>query len=110
MPARWEICARCEGDGHHSNPAIDGNGITQSEWAEWEADEREAYMSGRYDIGCKDCGSTGKLLVVDEELFERQDSLSFRKWKESERKDNEYRDMVDSEARWERRMLYGSDY
>lgn len=109
-PARWEICERCSGEGHHSNPAIDGNGITQSEWAEWDPEERESYMSGGYDVPCEECGGPGKVLVVDQVAFKEQNAEDFRKWRKSERDDEDYRAMADSEARWERRMLYGSDY
>lgn len=31
------ICSECRGHGKHSR-AIDGNGITSSEWAEWDDD------------------------------------------------------------------------
>jgi hypothetical protein len=67
FPAKWEICQRCEGDGHHSNPSIDGNGITSSEWAEWDDEEKDTYMSGGYDIPCEAKCSGGKALVVDTE-------------------------------------------
>lgn len=109
-PARWEICHRCNGDGKHSNPAIDGNGITQSEWEEWAPEDREDYMNGFYDIQCEICSGSGKVLVIDREAFKINNTEDFRKWEESERSDAEYRAIADSESRWERRMLYGSDY
>lgn len=108
-PASWQICSRCDGEGHHSNPAIDGNGITQSEWAEWDPEDRHAYMSGRYDVRCNECGGDGKILVIDEVAFERQSKEDFIAWKKDQRAEDEYTRMCDSEARWERRMLYGSD-
>jgi RecJ-like exonuclease len=64
-PMRWEICTRCEGEGTHTNPNIDGNGITASEWEEWDDDERDGYMSGRYDVACDECNGSGKIHVVD---------------------------------------------
>lgn len=109
-PAHWRICSRCDGDGHHSNPSIDGNGITQSEWAEWAPEERDTYMSGGYDVPCDDCGASGKILEIDAAAFERKYPAFYRLWEQSEREDEEYQDMADSEAKWERRMLYGSDY
>lgn len=65
IPAMWEICTRCHGNGTHVNPSIDGNGITQSEWAEWDDDEREGYFRGDYDVACGPCSGSGKVLVPD---------------------------------------------
>jgi len=46
LPAVWEICDRCRGNGQHSNPSIDGNGITMDEWngPDWSDDEKEMYL------------------------------------------------------------------
>lgn len=108
-PARWEICSRCNGDGKHSNPAIDGNGLTAEDFED-DPDFRADYMSGRYDIPCENSCSSGKVLVIDEERFALQDPKSYALWKEQESSDEAYRYLCDSETRWERRMLYGSDY
>jgi hypothetical protein len=72
LPARWEICNRCKGDGTHVNPNIDGHGITAEEWEnEWGEEEQEMYMSGGYDVSCQGQDGLqchhGKVLVVDEE-------------------------------------------
>lgn len=63
LPARWEICDRCEGDGHHSNPSIDGNGLPE-EFAEDE-EFMQGYMRGAYDVACEVCSGRGRVLVVD---------------------------------------------
>ena len=65
LPAKWEICGNCHGEGKHSH-AVDGNGITSSEWAEWDDEERETYMSGGYDKTCEECSGSGKVRVLDE--------------------------------------------
>ena len=52
----WAVCPRCRGEGHHSNPAIDGHGITEDEMYELGEDFREDYMNGEYDIVCSRCG------------------------------------------------------
>ena len=67
LPAKYEVCPRCRGAGKHTNPNIDGNGITASEWAEWDDDEREGYFTGRYDVTCHECGGLRVVLVVDED-------------------------------------------
>lgn len=70
LPAHYEICSRCKGEGTHTNPSIDGNGITSEEWngPDWDDEEREMYMSGGYDVACEAGCSNGKVLVVDEAL------------------------------------------
>lgn len=67
LPAMWEVCSRCDGEGHHSNPAIDGHGITMEEWLgpDWDDESRERYMSGGYDIPCTECKGERLVLVVD---------------------------------------------
>lgn len=70
LPAKYEVCDRCQGVGSHVNPSIDGNGITASEWAEWDIEDREHYMSGIYDVACHDCHGARVVLCVDEERIE----------------------------------------
>lgn len=52
----YEVCSTCDGRGSHVNPAIDAHGIGEDEWSEWGDDEREGYLSGRYDVTCYECG------------------------------------------------------
>jgi len=54
VPATKEICHRCDGEGTHVNPNIDGNGLTAEDFAE-DPDFRESYMSGVYDVRCEEC-------------------------------------------------------
>jgi len=70
LPARWEICDRCEGDGHHVNPSIDGNGLTAEDFE--DEDFREGYFGGRYDVRCFTCSGSGKVLVVDAERADKR--------------------------------------
>ena len=73
FPTKWEICPQCQGHGSHVDPAIDCNGITGSEWAEWDYEDQERYMSGGYDITCTQCKGEGKILlsVYDKSPFGR---------------------------------------
>ena len=68
---RWVICPECHGEGKHAH-AIDGNGITASEWAEWEPEERETYLAGGYDRTCEECDGSGKV-KIEEETDEDED-------------------------------------
>lgn len=60
----WKICCRCEGAGKVDHPAF-SNGITSSEWTEWDQDDRENYMRGTYDVRCEACKGSGKIQVPD---------------------------------------------
>lgn len=71
FPARKEICHRCDGEGQHTNPNVDGHGITAEEWHnEWNEDEREGYMNGRYDVVCEECKGNKIVMVIDEEAIQ----------------------------------------
>src|SRR3954470_11668333 len=89
LPSRWEICDTCIGEGKHSRGVEgDGGGITSSEWAEWDAEERDTYVSGGYDRRCDDCQGSGKIKVVDEDQL----TPDLRKrWHEKLQGDSEWR-------------------
>ena len=74
----WEICDECGGDGQHTNRNIDGNGITQSELADMDFDDRvefmDNYMSGRYDVSCEHCHD-GKVKVYTEPADDAPDEV-----------------------------------
>ena len=58
LPTRWVVCDRCDGEGKHTNPSIDGNGITSSEMVEMcyeDEDFAEHYFNGVYDVTCHEC-------------------------------------------------------
>lgn len=66
FPAKKEVCSHCEGEGKHSNPNIDDNGITGSEMDELGDDFRENYLSGVYDVVCHKCKGLRVVDVIDE--------------------------------------------
>ena len=57
------ICPICEGDGSHVNPAIDAQGLTAEDFEEGGPEFQEDYMSGAYDVRCKTCKGSGKILT-----------------------------------------------
>lgn len=68
LPAVWEICGVCSGNGSYVNKSIDGNGITHEEWVrDWDDEERQHYFRGAYDVTCTTCNGNGKILVYDME-------------------------------------------
>lgn len=66
LPARMEVCDRCNGEGTHVNPAIDGNGITSEEMRELGDEFLEDYLGGRYDVTCEECKGANVVPVLDE--------------------------------------------
>lgn len=84
LPARNEVCNRCLGFGTHVDPNIDSNGITESEWAEWDRDDQDSYLNGEYDVTCQECGGAKVVLVVDEEACTSDQLTILRIWNDQE--------------------------
>lgn len=99
LPAKWEICRRCRGDGTHTNPNIDGNGIASDEMHELGPDFTEDYLGGVYDVACSGCGGSGKNLVVDRHLADPK-ILAYM--------DEDERDLADSYAISEAERMAGA--
>lgn len=70
LPAKYEVCGRCEGHGTHLNPSIGEHAYTAEEFAEafHDDDQREQYFrrGGIYDVTCDGCSGKRVVLVVDE--------------------------------------------
>lgn len=60
LRARYAACDRCHGNGTHTNPNIDGNGLPQ-ECVE-DDDFMDDYLGGVYDVTCETCD--GKRVVA----------------------------------------------
>ena len=71
LPAKNEVCSRCDGEGHHVNPNVDGNGLTAEDFEE-DPDFAEDYRSGVYDVTCEECGGRNVVLEVDRATAERE--------------------------------------
>lgn len=83
VPARYEVCSRCDGTGTHVNPSIDGNGLTYEDFAE-DPDFEEAYFSGIYDVNCYECKGNRVTLVPDETAMTRRQKFLYDKWSEEQ--------------------------
>jgi RecJ-like exonuclease len=91
FPSKKEVCHRCDGHGKHTNPAIDGNGITASEWAdEWDEESRENYMSGVYDVTCETCNGLNVVDVIDESRFTEADKVAYEEYLEYQKAEAYY--------------------
>lgn len=77
LPARFEMCNRCEGHGTILNPSIGNHAYTSEEFYESFPDEedREQYFKrgGIYDIACPKCNGEKVVKVVDEKACAHND-------------------------------------
>lgn len=103
LPAKFEVCTRCRGEGTHTNPSIDGNGITASEMDELGDDFREDYMDGVYDVSCSVCHGRRVVAVPD---FGRWTFAQKRAYVRNQRDEADMRREDASEA-WLRRAESG---
>ena len=58
---KWLICPICKGDGTYVNPNIDAHGLTTEDFQE-DPTFMEDYFEGVYNVPCKTCSGSGKLL------------------------------------------------
>lgn len=100
LPTRKEVCPRCRGEGNHTNPAIDGNGITQADREDWADDDfMEGYLAGRYDVRCEECNGQNVVDVVNEDLLSAMNPEILALWKEWVLEDFNYKAEVAAERR-----------
>lgn len=68
LPAKYEVCGRCEGHGKHLHPDIGEHAYTPEEFHEsFDEEEAAEYFKhgGRYDVTCYDCKGKRVVLVID---------------------------------------------
>lgn len=80
LPAKNEVCDRCYGYGKHCHPDIDGNGITQDEWADWDYEEKDSYLNGKYDVICHKCHGNKVILEIDDEQCTAEQKIILERW------------------------------
>ncbi len=86
FPSKFSVCPKCEGNGTHVNPSVDGHGITAEEWErEWDEESRENYFNGVYDVTCYECKGLRVVNVIDEDRFSDKDKKIYKiylEWEE----------------------------
>jgi hypothetical protein len=98
IPAHWEICGTCHGEGHHCRHL---GAITEEDREQgWSYDEWEDYRAGLYDRECGDCRGTGKVKAVDWRTFKRSNPEAWAAYK----KDLEEEDLYQSICRMEQML------
>ena len=60
IATKWEVCRRCEGAGHHGNPAFDG-----ASPKDFDEEFLDGYFSGDFDVNCGDCHGRTTVKVDD---------------------------------------------
>lgn len=63
VPAHWEICSCCNGEGKSS--AYLGAYSREEFDREFDYEEQERYFAGEYDRPCEECRGSGKVLEVN---------------------------------------------
>jgi hypothetical protein len=96
LPSRRVVCPRCDGEGKHVNPAVDGDGISAEEF-EADPDFEENYMNGVYDVKCEKCKGNK---VIDEVDFEKCSPEQQRALKEHYALEREAEMEAYHERRW----------
>lgn len=77
LAGRFEVCSGCDGHGTHTNPSIDGNGITAEEMHELGDDFRADYMSGVYDVTCETCKGARVVAVPNFSRWTREQRRAY---------------------------------
>jgi excinuclease UvrABC ATPase subunit len=89
FPARYAVCPTCRGKGSHVNPSIDAGGITGEELGEWDDDERESYLNGRYDVACYQCGGERLVPEIDKSNLNDAAKAALKRFRKQEREAEE---------------------
>ena len=84
LPTVVVVCYRCGGRGMHTNPAIDGNGISSEEMHERGEEFLEDYLGGLYDITCQECNGRNVVEEVDEAKLDPATLKEWRQWLQDE--------------------------
>lgn len=74
LPAKFEVCDRCEGHGTHLHEAIGSHAYSREEFREsFDDEEAGEYFKrgGRYDVPCSVCKGERVVAVVDEDEARR---------------------------------------
>jgi hypothetical protein len=77
LPTRWEVCPECDGNGSSSSHL---GAITESDWSEWDPDDRADYFAGKYDRTCDVCRGTGLVTQVDESKLTPEELQRYEGW------------------------------
>lgn len=77
-----EVCSTCHGSGTTwlGRPSHDAVVFTESDMADMDDDEIDAWMGGSYDGTCPECNGQNVVDVIDEERTPKKYVDSFQEW------------------------------
>lgn len=87
LPAKMEVCSRCEGHGTHLNPSIGEHAYSAEEFAEsFDDEEQEEYFrhGGMYDVVCSECKGKNVVPIVNEDALNVEQKKIYDQWQEQE--------------------------
>jgi hypothetical protein len=94
LPARHEVCPRCEGYGNHLNPSIGEHAYSTEEFNEAfpeEEDRREYFRHGGiYDVTCASCGGNRVVKVIDDGACTAEERAHVQAYREHLKEEAEY--------------------
>lgn len=93
LPGKNVVCWRCRGEGRHTNPSVDGHGLSRSDFDEDPDFERD-YFRGVYDVSCEVCH--GEKVVIEPDESTREEPIFASAWKAYD----QYLEDQEAEARW----------
>ena len=98
LPAKYEVCSRCNGEGKHDHPAF-SNGFSSEDMDE-DPDFLESYFRGDYDVMCEECKGRTTVLCVDEDACKAQGlEKEMETYFEMRREERAYKRERDAERR-----------
>ena len=104
LPARHEVCQRCEGHGTHLTPSIGNHAYSSEEFEQEfsEDEDREAYFErgGKYDVTCEVCDGKNVVLVVDEEACQTAEQKEILQTYTRSQRESEQEAAADRRTRW----------
>jgi RecJ-like exonuclease len=78
---KLKICPRCEGRGKHTNPNIDGHGLSREDFDN-DPQFEEDYFAGVYDVKCHKCKGEKVIPAIENPCEECGQEQYVVNWKE----------------------------
>ena len=83
IPGKYIVCPRCEGRGSHTNPSIDGNGLSREDFDEMGPQSEEDYFAGVYDVVCHECKGKKVIMIVDKNKATKEELKEYSEYIDS---------------------------
>lgn len=108
LPAKKEVCSRCDGEGTTLCPGMEGHAYTAAEFEESFDDEedRSEYFrhGGKYDVTCADCKGANVISVIDSDHIPENQKEEYKVFLKFDRLRRQAEADDRAEAAAERRM------